>query len=143
MLVSGGKAAQQHSPKEVRGGNRSCWLCSLCMCAATKRGPHMQQPGPRPERGLTAPTPHLLVLQVPQGPGKAEGGAVEEAPPQLEGEQEAAVPRQRSRPGRQVAAADGQHILRRASAGHGAAVQALCHGCWSGWGCCDLASVRT
>ena len=63
----------------------------------------------------------LLVLQVPQGPSKPKGGAVEEASPQVEGEQEAAVPGQRARPGGQVAAADGQHVLRATPAEHGVA----------------------
>lgn len=54
----------------------------------------------------------LLLLQVLQRARQPEGGAVEVAPPQLKGEQEAARRHQLVAPGRQAGAADCKHILR-------------------------------
>ena len=50
-------------------------------------------------------------LQVVQRAGEAEGGAVEPAAPQVEGEQEARAGDQRAAPGRQATPAQGQHVL--------------------------------
>ena len=52
------------------------------------------------------------LLKVVQRAGEAEGGAVEPAPAQVEGEQEARAGHQLAAPRRQAAAAQRQHVLR-------------------------------